>query len=159
MTGARTVSFDGVKAEIEQSIGVTLFTVLAWHAASGSLLRVHTNVPSANPVGSRKTNEVSDTWRTRVVERQETFFGPDRTSVREVFADWEAIERLGCGTVINVPVLFDGITVGVVNLLAPEGTYTPGSVAVAASIVGANERTLAALITRVAARYEEIPTQ
>ncbi len=46
-----------------------------------------------------------------------------------VFPDAELIGRLGCGSVINLPVILAGEMVATVNMLHEEGYYTPERVA------------------------------
>jgi len=43
--------------------------------------------------------------------------------VRAVFFDHALIASLGCGSVLNVPVVWDGRSLGTINLLHEEGWY------------------------------------
>ncbi|MFI9383889.1 GAF domain-containing protein [Kutzneria sp. NPDC052558] len=65
---------------------------------------------------------------------QRPYLGPDAAAVREVFADHRLIAELGCGAVINVPVVVGGRTLGVLNILDTEGSYDEDSVAAAESL-------------------------
>ncbi|MER6670159.1 GAF domain-containing protein [Amycolatopsis japonica] len=129
-----TVSLSTVEDKTRATIGVRLFTVLAWVPERRALRRVHSSHPVEYPVGGEKTVEVAAGWLDRCITGQEAYFGPDSAAVREIFADHELIDSLGCGAVINVPVVDEGRTLGVLNLLDAEGHYDEDSVAVARSL-------------------------
>ncbi|MFI6305361.1 GAF domain-containing protein [Amycolatopsis thailandensis] len=129
-----TVSLSAVEDKTRATIGVRLFTVLAWVPERRALRRVHSSHPADYPVGGEKTVEVAAGWLERCITGQEPYFGPDSAAVREIFADHELIDRLGCGAVINVPVVDDGRTLGVLNILDAEGRYDDDSVAAARSL-------------------------
>lgn len=128
------MSLSTVEERMRDTIGVRLFTVLAWVPERQALRRVHSSHPEQYPVGGEKTVEVAAGWLAKCITRQEPYLGPDRAAVREIFADHELIEGLGCGAVINVPVVVDGRTLGVLNILDAEGNYDEDSVVVAESL-------------------------
>ncbi|EMD28238.1 GAF domain-containing protein [Amycolatopsis azurea] len=129
-----TVSLSAVEDKTRATIGVRLFTVLAWVPERRALRRVHSSHPADYPVGGEKTVEVAAGWLERCITGQEPYFGPDSAAVRAIFADHELIDRLGCGAVINVPVVDDGRTLGVLNILDAEGSYDDDSVTAARSL-------------------------
>ncbi|MEV6312784.1 GAF domain-containing protein [Streptomyces sp. NPDC051840] len=129
--------FSSLEQEIRTTVGVRLFTVLAWFPERGVLRRVHSSHPGPYPVGGEKSAEVSGGWLEQCVVRQLPYLGPDRAAVREVFADHRTIDELGCGAVVNVPVVDEGRTLGMLNVLGSEGSYDDESV-----------RALSALATR-----------
>ncbi|MDR8414069.1 GAF domain-containing protein [Nonomuraea sp. 3-1Str] len=123
-----------VEDRVREEVGVRLFTVLAWIPERSALRRVHSSHPEEYPVGGEKTVEVARGWLARCVEARLPYLGPDRAAVREIFADHELIESLGCGSVINVPVVDGGRVLGVLNILDAEGSYDEESVAAAESL-------------------------
>ena len=123
-----------LEEKVRESLGVRLFTVLAWIPGRQALRRVHSSDPASYPVGGEKTVEVARGWLARCIEAGEPYFGPDRAAVREIFADHELIESLGCGAVINVPVVEGEEVLGVLNILDAEGRYDEESVVVAQSL-------------------------
>ncbi|MEK8144677.1 GAF domain-containing protein [Streptomyces sp. M10(2022)] len=60
--------------------------------------------------------------------------GADRAAVSHVFADHATIDSLGCGAVINVPVVEGGHTLGILNILDAEGRYDEESVRLASAL-------------------------
>lgn len=123
-----------LEERVRREVGVRLFTVLAWVPERRALRRVHSSHPEQYPVGGEKTVEVAQGWLARCVEGREPYLGRDRAAVREIFADHELIESLGCGSVINVPVVHGEEVLGVLNILDAEGSYDEDSVAVARSL-------------------------
>lgn len=120
--------------QVRAAIGVRLFTVLAWVPQRRAMRRVYSSHPEQYPVGGEKSVEISSGWLERCVVKQEPYLGPDRAAVREVFADHELIDSLGCGAVINVPVVDEGETLGALNILDSEGRYDEASVAAAVKL-------------------------
>jgi GAF domain-containing protein len=99
-----------------------------------ALRRVHSSHPAEYPVGGEKTVEVAAGWLDKCITAQQPYFGPGRAAVREIFADHELIDALGCGSIINVPVVADGRTLGVLNILDAEGAYDDAAVAAAEAL-------------------------
>ena len=140
---------------MQQDPGVILFTALQWIPQRSSLKRLFTSHPAEYPVGGEKTVEISPGWLGTVIDKKEPFLAPDLTALREVFADSELIQQLGCGAVINVPVLDQQHNVvGVLALLDAEGKYTQQSVETA---VGVIQRNLASLVKAFEAHPTEAP--
>jgi len=114
-----------------QDLGAILVTTTVLVPEGNEVARVQSTHPEVYPVGGRKLLDPSHTspvWMDLVVRRQQPFFGADRAAVRDFFVDFATIEGLGCGAIINTPVVEDGVTIGSVNFLAPEGTFDQRSV-------------------------------
>ncbi|MER7013745.1 GAF domain-containing protein [Saccharopolyspora sp. NPDC000359] len=139
-----------VEERVRQELGVRLFTVLAWLPGRRVLHRAHTSHPDQYPIGGEKSVEVAADWLDRCIIRQEPFFGPDVESVRQVFADHALITELGCGSVINVPVIgTDGATLGTLALLDAEHAYGPAQVDRAAELAELAVPALTELVQRL----------
>lgn len=123
--------------------GVVLFTALQWIPETSTLRRIFTSHPEAYPVGAEKTVEISAGWLDAVIVGKKPFLAADLNALQEVFTDVELIRSLGCGAVINLPVVDRGGIVGVLALLDAEGTYTRDSVSTAAAVVEADTAALA----------------
>jgi hypothetical protein len=131
-----TADFAAVEAAARQHVGVRLFTVLAWDDARGALHRVHTSHPVEYPAGGQKVFSRDAPWIRRVVVERQPYLGRDRAAVAAVFGDHQLIVSLGCGAVVNVPVVDCDRTLGVLNLLDAEGAYDDGSIAAALPLAG-----------------------
>ena len=103
-------------AAMGATIGHKLFTCLLHHPAARESERRYTNQPAAYPVGGQKP--VPDSaWARRLFVEREPYIGYTADDIREVFFDHALIASLGCASVLNVPVVQDGRTLGVLNLL------------------------------------------
>jgi GAF domain-containing protein len=108
-------------------VGHKLFTLLAYHPEAAQSERCYTNQPVAYPVGGRKPVTPSP-WMERLFRDHVPYIGRTAADIREVFFDHELIASLGCASVLNVPVVWDGRTLGTLNLLHEEGWYDESDV-------------------------------
>jgi hypothetical protein len=106
-----------------QAIGHRLFTILVVHPGAQESQRYYSNMPKEYPVGGRKPINHTH-WFQRVLGRGETYIGRTYDDIRDVFFDHELIRSLGCESVLNVPVRWDGASIGTINLLHEAGFYT-----------------------------------
>jgi GAF domain len=111
-------------------IGHKLFTVLLHHREARESERRYTNQPAAYPVGGRKPVTAS-AWTERLFVERRPYIGRSAEDIRAVFFDHQLILSLGCASVLNVPVVWDGRTLGTINLLHEAGWYDEGDVPVA----------------------------
>jgi hypothetical protein len=105
---------------LDQALGATLghrlFTVLRYHPAAQESERLYTSQGEAYPVGGRKA--VRPTPATaRLFGERRPHIGRTAADIRASFADAELILSLGCESVVNLPVIFDGHVLGTLNLL------------------------------------------
>jgi len=148
-------TFQQAFASLQQDPGAILFTALQWIPQRSGLKRLFTSHPAQYPVGGEKTVEISPGWLGTVIEDKKPFLAPDLAALREVFTDSDLIQQLGCGAVINVPVLDPhSNVVGVLALLDAEGKYTQQSVDTAVEVINAN---LPALVQAFEAHPTEVP--
>lgn len=117
------------------ALGHKLFTVLLHHPASGESERRYTNQPEAYPVGGRKPLNPTF-WTQHVLRAQRAYIGRTAADIRAVFFDHELIASLGCASVLNLPVVYDGRTLGTVNLLHEERWYDEADVPIGLLFAG-----------------------
>jgi len=129
-TGQPQALFAALEAGMGAAIGHILFTVLLRHAKTGESERFWTSHPQAYPVGGRKPLNPTF-WSQHVVVEQKAYIGNDYEAVKAVFFDHELIRSLGCESVLNVPVVWDGRTLGTINVLHRAGYYAESDVTVA----------------------------
>jgi GAF domain-containing protein len=98
------------------TLGHKLFTCLLHHPEARESERRYTNQPATYPVGGRKP-VLPTSWTRRLFEEQQPYIGYTADDIREVFFDHALIASLGCASVLNLPVVHDGRTLGVINLL------------------------------------------
>ena len=103
-------------------VGFRLFTVLLHDPAAGEIRRAYSSLPMAYPVGGAKP--ITDSaWRRQLLQRGEPYIGHDREDIRSVFFDYELIWSLGCESVLNMPVRWNGAVVATLNLLHGANWY------------------------------------
>jgi GAF domain-containing protein len=108
---------------VRDTVGHILFTLL-YRAPDGKRVkRIYTNMPKEYPVGGFK--EVTATpWSARLIDQQRAYVGYTADDIRWAFFDHELILSLGCESVINMPVIYDGRVLGTMNLLAGPRHYS-----------------------------------
>ncbi|MDE1180765.1 GAF domain-containing protein [Paraburkholderia sp.] len=125
-------------------IGHTLFTILSYDGPHNESTRLYSNLPADYPTGVKKPLSGSR-WTDTVLTRGEAFIGSTPDDLREVFGDHALIASLGCESVLNLPVRWQGRTLGSINLLHGAHWYDDAPVAIAQALA---QCALPALLTR-----------
>jgi hypothetical protein len=123
--GRPETALAALDAAMEATLGHKLFTCLLHHPAARESERRYTNQPAAYPVGGRKPVP-DNAWARRLFVEREPYIGYTAEDIREVFLDHALIASLGCASILNVPVVHDGRTLGVLNLLHEARWYDEG---------------------------------
>lgn len=118
--------FQALEEATKRLVGHELFTLL--YVDGQEVARIHSNRPEEYPVFGRKPMGPTP-WGEHVMIGKKSYLGRDKAAIRWAFFDHALIESMGLGSVINVPVLYDGEVIGTINLLAPEGFYREEHVA------------------------------
>lgn len=129
-------------------VGAKLFTITNVDMDAGLARRAYTSDPANYPATGTKPIQVN-AWFEVVHGRHEMFVANTLAEIATVFPDHELIGSLGCGSVVNLPVLRGGELVATVNLLDIEGHYATDRVALVAA-----EMTLAAMATLLTAALD-----
>jgi len=116
--------FDALLALTRATIGVKLFTFMTADMKTELASRSYTSHPDDYPVSGTKPITY-DRWFNTVHKDRECFVANTLADISTVFPDYELIGRLGCGSVINLPVVLGDTLVGTVNMLHEEQHYSP----------------------------------
>lgn len=103
--------------------GCRLFTVMTVDMQAGLARRAFTSHPEQYPVSGTKPIH-QDSWFEIVHGRQQSFVANTLVDISKVFPDFELIASLGCGSVLNLPVVIKGELVATINMLAESHHYT-----------------------------------
>jgi hypothetical protein len=115
-------TFRAVDAALAETPGHILFTVLVHHRVARQSERFYSNKPDAYPVGGRKP--VTDSaWMQRVIHGGQPYIGRTREDIAANFFDHALINSLGCESILNMPVRWNGQTLGTLNLCHGAGHY------------------------------------
>jgi GAF domain-containing protein len=100
---------------VQDVIGHKLFTMMRVHEAESEVERIYSSNPAAYPVGGRKQKRGTP-WSRVVLDRGEVFVARNPDEVREAFSDHELIASLGIGSIMNVPLAWNGRRLGTMNI-------------------------------------------
>ena len=109
-------------------VPVRLWTVMTVDMEAGLARRAFSNMPAAYPTSGTKPIVHND-WFEIVQVQHRAFVANTLADIANVFPDHELIGKLGCGSVLNLPIIHDGSLVATVNMLDVEGYFTPEFVA------------------------------
>lgn len=115
--------FRAVHALAASVIGFGLFTIMSYDAQREEVERVYTNMPDVYPVGGRKQKN-GTVWASQVLRDLRPFRAETTQGIREAFDDHAVMTGMGLGSILNIPVAYDGVCVGTMNLTHKEGWYT-----------------------------------
>lgn len=121
--------YDALSDATKALVGHKLFTLMFLDTARNEAARVYSNQPDAYPVGGRKELGEMTGWGRHVLEGRQPYLGPTEADIKWAFFDHELIVSLGCGAVINIPVMWNGVMLGTINLLDSEGAYNEAHIA------------------------------
>ncbi len=114
--------YRAVDAALNQSVGHRLFTMMVLARDGVKVRRVYSSRPDVYPVGGFKTHRQTP-WGRHVLGEGKPYVGRNADDIRWGFADAELIFSLGCESILNVPVKWDGRVLGTLNLLERAGFY------------------------------------
>lgn len=109
-------------------VGVKLFTFMSVDMAAELSRRAYTSDAKSYPVSGTKPLNYGP-WFDIVHKQRDYFVANTLDDISKVFPDYELIGSLGCGSVVNMPVILGDELVGTLNLLDAEQYYTPERVA------------------------------
>jgi hypothetical protein len=118
--------FKAVEDATLAAVGHQLFTLL--YVDGGEVARCYSNRPAEYPLAGRKPMGPTP-WGALVLTGQQPFLGRDKAAIRWAFFDHALIEGMGLGSAICVPIVYDGATIGTMNLLHTEHVYQEAHVA------------------------------
>lgn len=107
---------------------VRLWTIMDVDRTARLARRAFSNMPEVYPACGTKPIEEND-WTAQVLDEHKCFVANTLPEIAQVFPDHALIGSLGCGSVLNLPILEGGQVIGTVNLLDAEHHFTADRVA------------------------------
>ncbi|MBE9606797.1 GAF domain-containing protein [Acetobacteraceae bacterium H6797] len=117
--------YRALEAETKRLVGHQLFTLL--YVDGKDVARVWSSRPAEYPTSGRKTMGETP-WGAHVLKGGKPYLGADKQGIRWAFYDHELIESMGLGAVINLPIRYNGETIGTCNMLDAEHAYDEAAV-------------------------------
>lgn len=104
-------------------VTLSLFDQETWESE-----RLYSTRPEHYPVSGKKP--LNQTWWSDwVMTKKKTFVANSKDEIAAVFFDHSEILKLGCESIINIPIVFRGAVIGTINCLAAAQHFTPELVA------------------------------
>ena len=124
MPGQPGATLAALEVATARAIGHRLFTVMRHDAAGGRNRRVHTSDAGAYPVSGFKAVNWDHPWTRHVLVEGRAWVGRDAGDIAWAYPDHDKIASMGLASAMNLPVRWNGRTLGTVNLLHDAGFYT-----------------------------------
>ena len=112
---------------IKKIIGHKLFTLMVNDKKVKYVERVYSNNRKIYPLLGTKPIPKNN-WTKRVYSQKKEFLAKDFNEIKKLFFDYEIIESLGCGSIINVPVIYNKKILGTLNILHKDKFYNKSSI-------------------------------
>lgn len=125
--GQPTATLAKVEELYQREVGAIIFTVMSADFDTGMSRRLYSNHPQEYPTSGYKQSAAGK-WNDLVFGEKKPYVANTIEEIATVFHDHELIQSLGCGSCINVPVVFEGSVLGTINILDKAGAYTPDKV-------------------------------
>ena len=131
--GQPEATFRALDAAMKGVIGHKLMTVLIYHEVLQETERFYSSNLDAYPIAGRKRVRATS-WTEQLLIGQNCYIGNNAADIRRFFLDHELIHSLGCDAILNVPVVWNGVTLGTCNLMHEEDWYDEGDTGIAMTI-------------------------
>jgi hypothetical protein len=116
-------AFDALLALTRATVGARLFTIMTVDMKRMIARRAYTSDPANYPTSGTKPVEMNR-WFEIVHGRREMFVANTLAEIAQVFPDHVLIGSLGCGSVVNLPIVLGDQLVATMNALDRERHYT-----------------------------------
>ena len=126
--------FNSLDNILNDFIGHKLFTILKFDKIKSNLERVYTSKPREYPLQGKK-DVIRNFWQVQVLEIGVVNIGYNSQDIKNSFADFDLIEKLGCRSFMIIPVKSGDNIMGSVNLLHEESWYSDNDVKIAQNLV------------------------
>jgi len=118
-------SFGMLDRLLGELLGHRLFTVLLHRPEIRAADRLYSSRPDVYPASGRKSLDEAPTMK-RVLTLGMPYLGRHREDIERDFPDHAKILALECGSILNMPVRWNGAVLGQVNLLHGSGHFHEG---------------------------------
>ena len=129
-----TRSFEGLRKLAEQTVGLRLLTLLSADSRHDEASRIYSSMPDVYPVFGRKPIP-EGAWFNTVIRNGQIFRAQNIREIAAVFPDHEKIASLGCGAILNIPVVAGGKLLGCINCLDVESAYGDNKMKAARNLI------------------------
>lgn len=147
MAKGADAAFGALQALTQATVGARLFTFMTVDMEAEVARRAYTSDPVNYPASGTKPIRY-DSWFDTVHKERRYFVANTLDDISKVFPDYKLIGSLGCGSVVNMPVILGDVLVGTVNMLHEEGYYTPQRVELVRNVLSVPAKLTSAVAVR-----------
>jgi len=122
--------FNSLDNILNDFIGHKLFTILKFDKINSKLERIYTSNPREYSLQGKK-DVIRNFWQVQVLEIGVVNIGYNSQDIKNSFADFDLIEKLGCRSFMIIPLKSGDNFMGSVNLLHEESWYSDNDVKIA----------------------------
>ena len=126
--------FNSLDNILNDFIGHKLFTILKFDKINSKLERIYTSNPREYLLQGKK-DVIRNFWQVQVLEIGVVNIGYNSQDIKNSFADFDLIEKLGCRSFMIIPVKSGDNIMGSVNLLHEESWYLDNDVKIDQNLV------------------------
>jgi hypothetical protein len=123
LEGQPAALFRAVHEVAASTIGFRLLTIMSYDAPRQEVERLYTNMPDVYPVGGRKKKHGTP-WARQILQDLKPFRADTPQGIRAAFDDHTVMTDMGLGSILNIPIAYNGVCIGTMNLTHEEGWYT-----------------------------------
>ena len=129
-------AFEALHELANQVVGTRLFTILALDHEAGFMRRLYSDNTELYPVPG--ADAIGDTiWEQTIIGKREPLVLNTAKALGDVLPEYPKLAALGCHSMLNLPVVVAGVSIGTLNMLHAEGHFTPECVAKAYALTAA----------------------
>jgi hypothetical protein len=126
-------AYEKLARSARRSPGFILLTIMELDLSAGLARRSYSSDQDTYPTTGTKPIIINQ-WFQDVIEAQKPFVANHPDQMGDQFPDLDVIQRIGCGSIVNVPIVKNGKTIAVINILHKEGYFTPSRYAAACAL-------------------------
>ena len=119
--------YNKLDKSIKNIIGHKLLTLTVVDRSTKYVERVYSNNKKIYPLLGTKPIP-NNAWTRKVIIEKKEFLASNFNEIKKLFFDYKIIHSLGCGSIINIPILNNKKILGTLNVLHEEKYYTKKSV-------------------------------
>lgn len=129
-------AYEALRALTNAVVGTKLFTILALDHAGGYMHRLFSDnlelypVPGADAIGNT-------VWERTIIGKRQPLVLNTAAELAAVLPEYPKLAALGCHSMLNLPIVVGGVSIGTLNMLGGEGHFSPERVARAFSLTAA----------------------
>lgn len=122
-----TALYDLLAERLKEKPGFDLLTVLAPNDAGDRLIRLYSSNHDQYPLGDADIVQ-DDAWFRQLFTTKEAVVANDDEEIRQWLPGFVEYVEMGYGSLLNLPIVIAGEAVGIMNVMAAQGHFSPEAV-------------------------------